>query len=90
MTATAPSFSSALDPRQAGESTFPGTANTSRPCSSARDAVMSAPEPSGASMMTTPTASPEKILFRAGKWLAAGGSPGAYSETSAPFSATSS
>ena len=39
----APSFIRRLVPRLAREKILPGTANTSRPCSNARSAVMSAP-----------------------------------------------
>ena len=65
----------------------PGTANTSRPSSIAKSAVMSAPLRSRASTTTVATASPATIRLRAGKRHGAGSTPGAYSETTRPRSA---
>ncbi len=62
----------------------PGTANTSRPSSSAKSAVISAPLRSRASTTTVAAQSPAMIRFRAGKRHGAGSTPGAYSETTRP------
>ena len=64
----------------------PGTASTSRPSSSARSAVISAPLRSRASTTTVASASPATIRLRAGKRHGAGSTPGAYSETIRPRS----
>ena len=66
----------------------PGTANTSRPSSSARSAVMRAPLRSRASTTTVAAHSPATMRLRAGKRHGAGSTPGAYSETIRPASAT--
>jgi hypothetical protein len=52
-----------------GEVISPGTANTSRPSSSAKSAVIKAPERSRASTTTVARQSPAMILFLAGKPL---------------------
>ena len=66
----------------------PGTASTSRPSSSAKSAVISAPERSRASTTTVARASPAMIRFRAGKRHGAGSTPGSYSDTTSPPAAT--
>ena len=66
----------------------PGTANTSRPSSSARSAVISAPLRSRASTTTVAAQSPATIRLRAGNRHGAGSTPGAYSETMSPVAAT--
>ena len=68
-------------PRESCDVISPGTASTSRPSSSARSAVISAPLRSRASTTTVTCASPATILFRAGKRHGAGSTPGGYSET---------
>ena len=75
----APSRRRALLPAQVGMSIFPGTANTSRPCSRASLAVISAPLRSGASTTSTPQLRPLMIRFRLGKVHFAAGWPGANS-----------
>ena len=62
----------------------PGTANTSRPCSSAKRAVISEPERCAASTMTTPSDRPEMIRLRRGKSRARGSQPSGISEIAAP------
>ena len=62
----------------------PGTAKTSRPSSSARSAVMSAPLRSRASTTTVAAQRPATMRLRAGKRHGAGSTPGAYSETIKP------
>ena len=59
----------------------PGTANTSRPSSSAKSAVMRAPDRSRASTTTVASESPAMIRLRAGNRHGAGSTPGGYSET---------
>ena len=54
----------------------PGTARTGRPCSSAKSAVMSAPDRSPASTTTTASAMPATIRLRAGNRHGAGSVPG--------------
>ena len=56
----------ARQPADAGASIAPGTRKQSRPCSSAQDAVMSAPLRAGASTTTVASASPLMIRFRRG------------------------
>ena len=46
--------------------------------------MISEPEPSAASTMTTPRASPEMMRLRRGKWRACGAWPSGISETTAP------
>jgi hypothetical protein len=69
---------------------FPGTTITSRPCSSASLAVISAPLRSGASATITPRDKPLTIRFRSGNRRGRGNDPGGYSEKIAPFSRISS
>jgi len=73
----APCRMRSLEPRHRGSSGDPGTANTSRPCSSAKRAVISEPERAAASTTTTPSAIPEIIRLRRGKCRACGSSPAA-------------
>ena len=87
VTGVAPSRSSAFVPRESCDVISPGTASTSRPSSSARSAVISAPLRSRASTTTVACASPATIRFRAGKRHGAGSTPGGYSETISPRSA---
>ena len=84
VTGVAPSRSSAFVPRESAEVISPGTASTSRPSSSARSAVISAPLRSRASTTTVACASPATMRLRAGKRQGAGSTPGAYSETTSP------
>lgn len=86
----APSRMRALQPLLSGALIGPGTANTSRPCSSAVDAVISAPLRSGASTTTAAKLRPLRMRLRTGKWDAMGSVPGGYSESSTPVAATSS
>ena len=62
----------------------PGTANTSRPSSSAMSAVISAPLRSRASTITVAAVSPAMIRLRAGNLQGAGSTPDWYSETTRP------
>ena len=62
----------------------PGTASTSRPSSSAKSAVISAPLRSRASTTTVARQRPAMILLRAGNRHGAGSTPGSYSETTRP------
>ena len=66
---------------------LPGTAKTSRPCSAAKRAVISAPLRRGASTMTTALLNPLMMRLRGGKLLASGRVPSAYSLMTAPFCA---
>ena len=84
LTAMAPSRSSALLPLQVSTSILPGTTNTSRPCSAARRAVISAPLVSGASTTSTPLHKPLMIRFRLGKFHLYGGVPGGNSVSKQP------
>ena len=68
----------------------PGTAMTSRPCSSACIAVMSAPDPTAASTTTVTRARPLIRRFRRGKLPAVRLLPGGNSLSSSPRSATRS
>ena len=65
----------------------PGAAKTSRPSSSAKSAVIRAPDRSRASTTTVARARPAMILLRAGKRHGDGSTPGGYSETTRPLSA---
>ena len=67
VTQVAPCLIRLLVPSARGSSGEPGTAKTSRPCSSAIRAVISEPERCAASTMTTPSASPEISRLRRGK-----------------------
>ena len=58
VTSVAPCLSRPLVPSARGSSGEPGTANTSRPCSSAMRAVISEPERRAASITTTPSDKP--------------------------------
>ena len=62
----------------------PGTASTSRPSSSAKSAVMSAPLRSLASTTTVARHRPAMMRFRAGKRQGAGSTPSSYSDTTRP------
>ncbi len=62
-------------------------ANTSRPCSAARRAVISEPEASAASTTSVPCDRPEMMRLRLGKLAASGGVPSGYSLTSRPWRA---
>ena len=68
----------------------PGTANTSRPCSMAFSAVISAPERSGASTTTAATLRPLRMRLRIGKRHPSGSVRGGYSDSSTPVAAISS
>ena len=84
-----PPPSAALRPRRRARSLpadsadviSPGTANTSRPSSSAKSAVISAPLRSRASTTIVAAQRPAMIRLRAGKRHGAGSTPGSYSET---------
>ena len=89
MSAAAPSAIRRLQPRLMGASMGPGTANTSRPCSRAVLAVMSAPLFSGASTTTVARLNPLMMRFRTGKCHASAAVPGGYSLMSAPEAAMS-
>ena len=65
----------------------PGMANTSRPCSLARRAVISDPDAGAASTTSVPCARPEIMRLRLGKLAASGGVPRGYSLTSNPCAA---
>ena len=62
----------------------PGTAKTSRPSSSAKSAVIRAPDRSRASTTTVASERAAMIRLRAGNRQGAGSTPGGYSETTAP------
>ena len=85
VTSVAPVLIRRLVPSARGSSGWPGTANTSRPCSAARRAVISVPERRAASTMTTPSEMPEMIRLRRGKSWARGSKPGGCSVTSSPL-----
>ena len=72
----APVFSRRLVPSARGSSGWPGTANTSRPCSAAVRAVISVPDRRAASTISTPKATPEMMRLRRGKSCARGAKPG--------------
>ena len=63
----------------------PGTANTSRPCSRAQEAVIKEPLRSDASTTTTPWVSPLITRLRRGKWCRPGAAPRGNSLTQAPL-----
>ena len=75
-TILAPSLSRLCEPRLRPDSTLPGTAMTSRPCSGAQRAVISDPLFSDASTTTTASDSPLMIRLRSGKCSGSGGAPG--------------
>ena len=83
----APRRRSAFEPFESAETISPGTANTSRPSSSAKSAVISAPLRSRASTTTVADVRPAMMRFRAGNRHGAGSTPGGYSETIRPRSA---
>ena len=83
---SAPSRSSSFVPLDKADVISPGTANTSRPSSSARSAVISAPLRSRASTTIVTADSPAMIRLRAGNRHGAGSTRGAYSETAEPDS----
>ena len=72
----APVFNRRLVPSARGSSGWPGTANTSRPCSAAVRAVISVPDRRAASTISTPSAMPEMMRLRRGKSCARGTKPG--------------
>ena len=76
-----------LEPRQRGSSGEPGTANSSRPISAAKRAVMSEPERGAASTTMTPRERPAITRLRRGKWRACGAVPNGASATTQPPSA---
>src|SRR5256712_6093823 len=80
----APSWMSRFVPALVAEVILPGTANTSRPRSPAKPAVIRAPLRSAASTTTTPRLSPASVRLRTGKWPASAGAPRANCDTSAP------
>ena len=82
----APVFSRRLVPSARGSSGWPGTANTSRPCSAAVRAVISVPDRRAASTISTPSAMPEMMRLRRGKSCARGTKPGGFSLTRQPRS----
>ena len=81
-----PTVSNAFVPAESGLVISPGTASTSRPSSSAKSAVISAPLRSRASTTTVAAARPATIRLRAGKRHGAGSTPGGYSDTITPDS----
>ena len=83
-TSFAPSRISWWQPFENGEWIEPGIANTSRPCSPARRAVMSEPDDSVASTTSTPRARPLMRRLRRGKFCFSGGVPGANSDSMSP------
>ena len=82
----APVLSRRLVPSARGSRGWPGTANTSRPCSAAVRAVIRVPERRAASTISTPSAMPETMRLRRGKSWARGTKPGAFSLTGSPRS----
>ncbi len=80
----APSLMRACAPRLRPLRTLPGTAITSRPCSSAQAAVISEPDFSLASITTTARDSPLIRRLRIGKNSGSGGVAGGYSLTTMP------
>ena len=67
--------------------TADGTANTSRPWSSAIPAVIIAPPPGGVSMTSVASDIPLTIRLRRGKFAASGFEPKGSSESTAPHKA---
>ena len=80
----APSLINLWVPVESSEKISPGTAKTSRPCSPARRAVMSAPLRFDASTTTVPSVNPLMIRLRRGKFLGFGLTPIGNSEINAP------
>ena len=79
-----PGGSAGVGPRLRLARAGPGTANTSRPCSSAQRAVIREPLRSVASTTTTPRARPLMRRLRDGKWCDSGRVPNGCSESTAP------
>src|SRR5438876_3779443 len=86
-TSFAPCLMSVFGPQEFLFVTFPGTAKTSRFCSSAQREVMRVPLYSAASTTRTPMAIPLMMRLRIGKFCGAGNVSNANSEISAPPSA---
>ncbi len=86
-TSLAPCLISAWQPRDCGEWIEPGIANTSRPASAARRAVMSEPDCTAASTTSVPRARPAMMRFLIGKFSASAGVPIANSLTTSPSAA---
>ena len=82
VTRLAPCLRRWLLPSARGSRGEPGTAKTSRPCSSASRAVIREPERFAASTTTIPAASPEMSRLRRGKSWARGCHPSGISERS--------
>ena len=80
VTGVAPRRIRSFVPADSADVISPGTAKTSRPSSSAKSAVISAPLRSLASTTTTAADSPAMIRFLAGKRHGAGSTPGPYSD----------
>src|SRR5271166_6391669 len=80
----APCLINVLGPQESLLVTLPGTANTSRPCSSAQRAVTRVPLNSPASSTRTPMAMPLIIRLRMGKFCGAGNVPRGNSVRIAP------
>ena len=89
-TSRAPLRINSRQPALAGLSALPGTANTSRPCSAAWVAVISAPLRAFASTTTTARHRPLMIRLRAGNMPGCGSTVIGVSVTSAPCPATRS
>ena len=85
-TSLAPSLIRRFDPTLDVLVKLPGTASTSRPCSSAKRAVIRAPLRTPASTTTTPRDRPESIRLRCGKVHFAGLVSTGYSLTTVPVS----
>ena len=83
-TSAAPCFINVLGPQESLLVTLPGTARTSRPCSSAQRAVTRVPLNSPASSTSTPIDRPLMIRLRIGKFCGAGKVPSGNSLTMAP------
>ena len=83
-TSLAPCLISAWQPRACGVWIEPGIANTSRPASAARRAVMSDPDCSAASTTSVPRARPAMMRFLTGKFASSAGVPIANSLTTTP------
>ena len=86
VTRVAPVLSRRLVPSARGSRGWPGTANTSRPCSAAIRAVISVPDRRAASTISTPSEMPEMIRLRRGKSWARGVKPGGFSLSRQPRS----
>ena len=84
-TSFAPCLIRAWQPRDVGEWIDPGIANTSRPASAARRAVMSEPDRTAASTTSVPRARPAMMRFLIGKFSGSAVVPIANSLTTSPF-----